>query len=76
MPHQHRYIPTTNKLKRKGVAIMAAVIRQCTSDDAGLIRSLGMTTFRDTFAADNSRENMDDYLRHSFSPRTGQVATV
>lgn len=55
---------------------MTAVIRQCTSDDAWLIRSLGMTTFRDTFAADNSRENMDDYLRHSFSPRTGQVATV
>lgn len=47
---------------------MTTVIRQCTSDDAGLIRSLGMTTFRDTFAADNSRENMDDYLRHPFSP--------
>ena len=47
---------------------MTAVIRQYTSDDAWLIRSLGMTTFRDTFAADNSRENMEDYLRHSFSP--------
>ena len=47
---------------------MTAVIRQCTSDDAWLIRSLGMTTFRDTFAADNSRENIEDYLRHSFSP--------
>ena len=53
---------------RKGIAIMTATIRQCTSDDAGLIRSLGITTFRDTFAADNSRENMEDYLRHSFSP--------
>ena len=47
---------------------MTAAIRQCTSDDAGLIRTLGITTFRDTFAADNSRENMEDYLRHSFSP--------
>ena len=47
---------------------MTTVIRQCTSDDAGLIRSLGITTFRDTFAADNSRENMEDYLRNSFSP--------
>ena len=27
-----------------------------------------MTAFRDTFAADNSRKNMEDYLRHSFSP--------
>lgn len=53
---------------RKGIAIMTATIRQCTSDDAGLIRSLGITTFRDTFAADNSRENVEDYLRHSFSP--------
>ena len=26
-----------------------------------------MTTFRDTFAADNSQENMEDYLLHSFS---------
>ena len=47
---------------------MTTTIRQCTSDDARLIRSLGMTTFRDTFAADNSQENMEDYLRHSFSP--------
>ena len=47
---------------------MTTTIRQCTSDDARLIRSLGITTFRDTFAADNSRENMEDYLRHSFSP--------
>lgn len=47
---------------------MTAAIRQCTSDDAGLIRALGITTFRDTFADDNSQENMEDYLRHSFSP--------
>ena len=47
---------------------MTAVIRRCTSNDTRLIRSLGMTAFRDTFAADNSRKNMEDYLRHSFSP--------
>lgn len=29
---------------------------------------MGITTFRDTFAADNSQENMEDYLPHSFSP--------
>ena len=52
---------------KKGIAIMTATIRQCTSDVAGLICSLGMTTFRDTFAADNSQENMEDYLLHSFS---------
>ena len=47
---------------------MTATIRQCTSDDAGLIHSLGITTFLDTFAADNSQENMEYYLQHSFSP--------
>lgn len=55
---------------------MTASIRQRTSDDAGLIRSLGMTTFRDAFAADNSRENMEELPRHSFSPELVKVATV
>jgi GNAT superfamily N-acetyltransferase len=43
-------------------------IRQATSSDAQLLSELGASTFSETFAADNSTENMAAYLAVSFNP--------
>lgn len=42
-------------------------IRQATVADAALLSVLGARTFYDSFAADNSAENMSAYLAESFS---------
>lgn len=41
--------------------------RRANSDDANLLAELGARTFRDTFAADNTREDMAAYLASSFN---------
>jgi GNAT superfamily N-acetyltransferase len=43
-------------------------VRAGTSADAGLLAELGARTFRDTFAADNTPEDMASYLAEAFSP--------
>jgi len=43
-------------------------IRYGTTDDAEMLSELGARTFFDTFAKDNTPENMAAYLRQSFSP--------
>jgi len=43
-------------------------IRYGTTDDARMLSELGAKTFYDTFAKDNTPENMDLHLRKSFSP--------
>lgn len=43
-------------------------IRRATPSDANLLAELGATTFSETFAADNSAEDMAAYLAASFSP--------
>src|SRR5262245_31787619 len=43
-------------------------IRYGTPDDATMLAELGAKTFFETFAKDNTPENMALYLRHSFSP--------
>jgi diamine N-acetyltransferase len=43
-------------------------IRYGTPDDAEMLAKLGAKTFFDTFAKDNTPENMALYLRNSFSP--------
>jgi GNAT superfamily N-acetyltransferase len=43
-------------------------IRYGTTDDAKMLAELGAKTFYDTFAKDNTPENMDLHLRKSFSP--------
>ncbi|HUE99960.1 MAG TPA: GNAT family N-acetyltransferase [Anaerolineales bacterium] len=43
-------------------------IRYGTRDDARMLSELGARTFYDTFAKDNTQENMDTYLKKSFSP--------
>jgi ribosomal protein S18 acetylase RimI-like enzyme len=43
-------------------------IRYGTTDDARMLSELGATTFYDTFAKDNTPENIDAYLKASFSP--------
>jgi ribosomal protein S18 acetylase RimI-like enzyme len=43
-------------------------IRYGTLDDADMLSELGARTFYDTFAKDNTPENMDAHLRRSFSP--------
>lgn len=42
-------------------------IRQANSNDANLLAELGARTFQETFAADNTREDMDAYLAAHFS---------
>jgi ribosomal protein S18 acetylase RimI-like enzyme len=43
-------------------------IRYGTKDDAKLLSELGAKTFSDTFAKDNTPEDMAMYLKKSFSP--------
>lgn len=43
-------------------------IRRATVTDAGLLAELGARTFYDTFAVDNTPEDMNAYLSSSFSP--------
>jgi GNAT superfamily N-acetyltransferase len=43
-------------------------IRHAISNDAALLADIGRTMFHETFAADNSPENMAAYLDASFSP--------
>ena len=43
-------------------------IRRADSGDAGLLAELGARTFSETFAADNSPEDMAAYLAASFNP--------
>jgi ribosomal protein S18 acetylase RimI-like enzyme len=44
------------------------IVRYATDDDNILLAKLGARTFNDTFAADNTSENMMSYLAASFSP--------
>lgn len=43
-------------------------IRRAGLEDAGLLASLGARAFSETFAKDNTPEDLADYLRQSFSP--------
>ena len=43
-------------------------IRYATIADAKMLSELGAKTFRETFAGDNTPEDMDAYLKASFSP--------
>ena len=43
-------------------------IRHATTDDARMLSELGARTFYDTFAKDNTPENIAAYLKTSFSP--------
>src|SRR5512135_2212766 len=49
--------------KNTGISIRYAI-----AADNGLLAELGARTFYDTFAADNTPENMRAYLAASFSP--------
>src|SRR5687768_17901097 len=44
------------------------MIRRANHEDAGLLAELGARTFSETFAADNSPEDMAAYLAESFNP--------
>jgi len=47
---------------------LTLLIRRGRGDDAGLLSELGARTFFETFAADNSPENMATYLAAAFNP--------
>jgi diamine N-acetyltransferase len=44
-------------------------VRQASLDDAALLAELGARTFYDTFAADNTAEDMRAYLANAFGPK-------
>lgn len=46
----------------------ATTIRRCGTGDAALLAELAAQTFAETFAADNSEENLDAYLREAYVP--------
>lgn len=46
---------------------MCVTIRYATIDDAKLIADISHHTFFETFAADNTRENMDKFLNEQFT---------
>jgi ribosomal protein S18 acetylase RimI-like enzyme len=46
---------------------MNPVIRSVTKEDAELIADISRQTFYDTFAADNTKEDMDKFLREQFT---------
>lgn len=52
------------------------LIRIATPDDAGRLAALATRTFRDTFAADNSTDDMETYVRDSFSLHQLQAELV
>ena len=47
-------------------ALAPTVIRRASVDDAALLASLAATAFRDTFAADNTPEDMAQYMAGAF----------
>ena len=49
------------------------VLRQATTADARLLAELGARTFVETFAVDNTEQNMAAYLAESFSPAKQQA---
>jgi ribosomal protein S18 acetylase RimI-like enzyme len=44
------------------------IIRQATMNDAELLTAIGEQTFSDTYAADNTAENLTAYLEGAFTP--------
>jgi len=44
-------------------------VRRASPDDAGLLAELGASTFQETFAADNTTEDMAAYLNSAFNLR-------
>lgn len=48
-------------------------IRRATESDADLLASLGATTFNESFAAQNTPENMTAYLAATFGPEKQQA---
>src|SRR5947209_6586904 len=46
---------------------MNLTVRYATTDDAALIADLSRQTFYDTFAADNTKEDMDKFLSEQFT---------
>jgi ribosomal protein S18 acetylase RimI-like enzyme len=46
---------------------MGIFIRYATTEDAALIADISHQTFYDTFAADNTKEDMDKFLREQFT---------
>ncbi|MBT1705517.1 GNAT family N-acetyltransferase [Chryseosolibacter indicus] len=43
------------------------IIRQCTEEDIPILVALGSKTFKDTFGADNTPEDMEQYISKTFT---------
>lgn len=56
----------------------AMTIRKCSESDLELLRTIGIETFTDTFAAQNTPENMAAYLTAAYEPEKlrAELATV
>lgn len=46
---------------------LQVTIRRATPDDASVLAELGARTFQETFASDNTREDMEAYVASNFS---------
>jgi ribosomal protein S18 acetylase RimI-like enzyme len=58
--------PTQSRMPTPSSSRAGLPIRRAEAKDAGLLAQLGALTFRETFAADNSAEDMDAYLASAF----------
>lgn len=67
LPYSLIYLQTT--VPNEPNTPSAIHIRYATSSDNTLLADLGARTFRDTFAADNTPEDMAAYLAASFNPQ-------
>lgn len=46
---------------------MKLLIKRCDINDLEMLRDISITTFRDSFASENTEEDMNDYLQKSFN---------
>lgn len=39
------------------------IFKQCNENDVSFLATIGATTFEETFAAENTKEDMEEYLK-------------
>ena len=52
--------------RREAALPASSVIRRGVAADAGMLATLGARTFRETFAAENTAEDMAGYIAHAY----------
>jgi ribosomal protein S18 acetylase RimI-like enzyme len=64
---QTNVIPLAATISHKYFCLVNISLRHATKDDAALIAEISRQTFYETFAADNTNEDMDKFLKEQFT---------